>query len=283
MNQERDYFLFRKEWCDAVSGLPPKLRHEILDAIILYGIYGESREGLGSVSGLTFSIVKAVIDRDNEELARRESVSSVKSACGKMGGRPKRNSERSIEDNSEKSTAKSNEKAELFERKNLESPASLRACVVEDNNKNISIDKKEDNQKKKKETSKKETENLPREKALEILDYFNKLVKDNDSKIPKCLKLSEQRHSHLRMRHAEYGIKTLYEAIDKLFKSDFLSGKSNQWRASFDWLICPTNFLKVIEGNYDNIQQKYGNNNNEKPPIDPRRGTDAGQYAADEY
>lgn len=196
--------MFRKEWCDAVSGLPPKLRHEILDAIILYGIYGESREGLGSVSGITFSIVKAVIDRDNEELARRVSVSSVKSACGKMGGRPKspkRNSEKSVEENPEKSTvkstAKSSEKAEFLEEKSLESQVSPRACVVEDNNKNISSDKKEDNQKKEKETNKKETESLPREKALEILDYFNKQVKDNDSKISKCLKLSEQRHSHL--------------------------------------------------------------------------------------
>jgi hypothetical protein len=34
--------------------------------------------------------------------------------------------------------------------------------------------------------------------------------------------------------------------------SDFLSGRSGKWSASFDWLIKPANLTKVLEGNYAN-------------------------------
>lgn len=33
-------------------------------------------------------------------------------------------------------------------------------------------------------------------------------------------------------------------------KSAFLTGKAKDWRASFDFLVAPSNFAKVIEGNY---------------------------------
>jgi len=33
-------------------------------------------------------------------------------------------------------------------------------------------------------------------------------------------------------------------------RSPFLTGKSKEWRATFDWLINPSNFAKVVEGNY---------------------------------
>ena len=36
-------------------------------------------------------------------------------------------------------------------------------------------------------------------------------------------------------------------------KSDFLCGiNPKAWKADFDWLFNPTNFLKIMEGKYDN-------------------------------
>lgn len=40
--------------------------------------------------------------------------------------------------------------------------------------------------------------------------------------------------------------------------SDFLTGRSTDFSASFDWLINKSNFQKVIEGNYDNRQKQNG-------------------------
>ena len=50
-----------------------------------------------------------------------------------------------------------------------------------------------------------------------------------------------------------------YSEIRELFQkaeaSDFLSGRSGDWQASFDWLIKAGNSQKVLEGNYD--RQKH--------------------------
>lgn len=34
-------------------------------------------------------------------------------------------------------------------------------------------------------------------------------------------------------------------------RSDFLTGKKTDWKANFDFCIKPANFLKIVEGNYD--------------------------------
>ena len=50
----------------------------------------------------------------------------------------------------------------------------------------------------------------------------------------------------------EYGNDAIYEAIQKATKSSFLNGGGNRgFCATFDWIFLPTNFPKIIEGNYD--------------------------------
>ncbi|NLJ37636.1 MAG: hypothetical protein GX432_02615 [Candidatus Atribacteria bacterium] len=36
-------------------------------------------------------------------------------------------------------------------------------------------------------------------------------------------------------------------------ESDFLNGKSEKgWKANFEWIMRPENFIKIMEGNYEN-------------------------------
>ena len=51
---------------------------------------------------------------------------------------------------------------------------------------------------------------------------------------------------------------TIEVLFDKVAASDFLCGESDKgWRASFDWLFeNEKNWVKVIEGNYDNREQE---------------------------
>ena len=47
----------------------------------------------------------------------------------------------------------------------------------------------------------------------------------------------------------------MIEVIDKTAESDFLSGRKKDgrsWHATFDWIIEPSNFTKILEGNYAN-------------------------------
>ncbi len=66
-----------------------------------------------------------------------------------------------------------------------------------------------------------------------------------------------ERYKSLNARIRQYGIDAIYEAIDKIKESDFLQGKhkGRSWQITFDWFICPNNFPKVLEGNYDNSEQ----------------------------
>ena len=57
----------------------------------------------------------------------------------------------------------------------------------------------------------------------------------------------------MRARIRQKGKDAFFEAITKAVNSDFLKGQNQKnWSASFDWIIKPTNFEKILSGNYDN-------------------------------
>jgi hypothetical protein len=49
---------------------------------------------------------------------------------------------------------------------------------------------------------------------------------------------------------------TPIDYLKKVENSDFLSGRSGKWRATFDWIIIPSNAVKIIEGNYSGGKEK---------------------------
>ena len=80
-------------------------------------------------------------------------------------------------------------------------------------------------------------------------------------------------------------IENVKRAIVNAAESDFLNGKGQKgWVASFDWMMVPQNFQKVLENFYRNNKQQtqqvqYGTNGYS----DPRRGVEASRtssYAA---
>lgn len=83
--------------------------------------------------------------------------------------------------------------------------------------------------------------------------FFNKEIIGSNSAIPQVTKLSERRKAAVRARMAEYGKENLAKAVRMAVKSDFLNGRTDTtFTASFDWIFKPSNFIKIIEGNYDN-------------------------------
>ena len=51
----------------------------------------------------------------------------------------------------------------------------------------------------------------------------------------------------------------------KIRGSPFLRGDSGKWKADFNWVMNPTNILKIIEGNYDEIRQTTARRPDQKP------------------
>ena len=90
-----------------------------------------------------------------------------------------------------------------------------------------------------------------------IKEYWNTKHDQSGSVMRRLTLMSDQRKSNVRSRIREYGgdVQKVYKAIDKAMASDFMNGKNGKgWVASFDWMMCPSNFPKVLEGNYDNEQ-----------------------------
>ena len=90
-----------------------------------------------------------------------------------------------------------------------------------------------------------------------IKAYWNTKHDQSGSAMRRLTLMSDQRKSNVRARIREYGgdVQKVYKAIDKAMESNFMNGKNGKgWIASFDWMMCPSNFPKVLEGNYDNEQ-----------------------------
>ncbi len=60
----------------------------------------------------------------------------------------------------------------------------------------------------------------------------------------------------LRARIKDYGIGSVLEAVEIVRASDFLMGRATDFQITFDWFVKPNNFLKIVNGNYDNREKK---------------------------
>ena len=75
----------------------------------------------------------------------------------------------------------------------------------------------------------------------------------NNTPFAKIQKLTNTRKAHLSARVKDYSEQVVIDTILSASKSDFLTGKNDRsWKADFDWLMNPNNFIKVMEGKYAN-------------------------------
>ena len=85
------------------------------------------------------------------------------------------------------------------------------------------------------------------------VEQFNRICTD----LPRCIKLTEARKTHIRTAEKLYGREQLIEAFRIVQESDFLSGRGTAlWRANFDWVINKNNLVKILEGTYQNRTQR---------------------------
>lgn len=102
------------------------------------------------------------------------------------------------------------------------------------------------NEKKEKNEKKKDTTEV-----AAVLSYYDSL--DN---LPKYKGLSAQRKSHVNARINEYGVEEVKTVLAKADASDFLKSSIGGKWYNFDWIFNPTNFLKILECNYDNKDEE---------------------------
>ena len=96
-------------------------------------------------------------------------------------------------------------------------------------------------------------ENEERSAYQWLIDAWNSLS-EYGIKPVKCMTEGSKRLEMVRARVRQYGKDSVLEAIENVRNSDFLQGKhrGKPWAITFDWFILPSNFQKVLEGNYGN-------------------------------
>ena len=76
------------------------------------------------------------------------------------------------------------------------------------------------------------------------------------------LKITDKRKRAINNLLKEYSLEEVIQSMEKIHTSSFLQGNNKTgWQIAFDWFINKSNFLKVLEGNYDD---KANSNNSEK-------------------
>ena len=83
-----------------------------------------------------------------------------------------------------------------------------------------------------------------------VMDHWNARMKGVG--IPSIVAINGYRRSHVLARMREYGAEAVARVIDMVATSRFLQGSNNRgFVATFDWVVKPANFIKILEGNYN--------------------------------
>ena len=87
--------------------------------------------------------------------------------------------------------------------------------------------------------------------SKEILQLWNDLAKKKD--LPVIQKITQSRRDkfNTRLKESSFDYKKILSIIES---SDFLCGDNNRnWKVALDWILTnDTNYVKILEGKYDN-------------------------------
>ena len=95
---------------------------------------------------------------------------------------------------------------------------------------------------------------IDKEKSIysqQVADKWNEIVKS----LPKVIKVTETRRKAIKSRSDS--LDEFEQVFRKVQSSDFLSGRDGNWNGcGFDWVLKQSNWMKILEGNYDNKKTK---------------------------
>lgn len=117
--------------------------------------------------------------------------------------------------------------------------------------------------------------------VAEIVEIWNSIIG-----VPNIRSMTKTsaRFKALNARFKEHGYDVLMEMLLKVRDSDFLRGKNKEgWTPNFDWVVNPTNFIKILEDTYVNKESNHeaGRANNSANKLE--RIYEEGRRAIEEF
>ena len=88
-------------------------------------------------------------------------------------------------------------------------------------------------------------------KQFELIAEQWNVLKDYGITPVRIIGPNTERGKMLRARLRQYGFESFAEVVEQIKHSEFLQGKKGKaWQVTFDWVVHPSNYAKVLEGNY---------------------------------
>ncbi len=238
----KDSCIFYRDWLEGMKSFEPSLRLELLEAVLSFALNGSVSE-LSPQASMLFSLLKPKIERDNLKYEERRLRNQTN---GMKGGRPPKKETRNNPNNP---------KNPVGFRETQNNPKNPVGC---DNvNDNVSQEPKGSMSENKTLLSEGMSDSVavptqPKTFRDKVIVSFNAAVSGRSIKPIRSISEGTQRAEWLKARRREYGDDAIEEMFEKAAHSSFLNGNNRKgWTATFDWLIRPNNFPKVLEGNYD--------------------------------
>jgi hypothetical protein len=98
----------------------------------------------------------------------------------------------------------------------------------------------------------------------EIVTIFNQVC----SMLPSVTKLTPERENAIIKILETYSLQDIGTVFRNVAQSDYLVGKKVEWKATFDWIFIPKNFIKILENGYQNVNNGQTNTTNQYTPSD---------------
>ncbi len=101
----------------------------------------------------------------------------------------------------------------------------------------------------------------PEDPLQEVVETFNARFA---GRLPRVSTLTDKRRKAVAARIAEHGAASVTTVFDHIDRSTFLLGGGDKgWTCDFDWIFRPNNYVKILEGNYnDHIKTTHDGNTN---------------------
>ena len=230
-------FVVYDNWSTLLCGLPDEEAGKLIKAICSYKL-GILESIDDPVTAAMFNMIKDKLDADAE---------SYNETCKTRAENGRKGAEKRWGDSKQKQNIANAINAMANDSKSKQSMADNDTDTDNDNNiNNLS------------NTNVLDCPTKPDEEPVKyvhknVTDKWNELEKYGITPIRGVLSGSK-RHKFVNARLKQYGEDSFDEIVERIKESDFLQGKHDgkPWQVSFDWVIKPSNYPKVLEGNYKN-------------------------------
>ena len=249
MGTERKAVVFYRNFYEAIKDLPVELKAEVYDAVMEYGLNGEEPASLSLMAKSIFALIKPSIDTNN---TRYEN--------GKNGGRPRKGTKQNNEDvvETEEEVIKTEQKPNENQIKTEPEPANNINNEYENENINNNIIQEDEPPL---ALSVRKEEKVGYEK---IVKRFNEQL---TPMLPKVVIITDGRKNAIKSILNKHGPDAIDVVFEKAKRSSFLQGDNDRgFKCSFDWIFKPSNFVKILEGNYDNENRRRINKTESESP-----------------